>query len=215
MYRVGLTGGIASGKSTVTHVLRERGVWVIEADVVARALVEPGSPVLEALVSEFGDGILQADGSLDRTGLGRVVFESEAKLALLNEITHPALVTRLIELMEDAEQATGGRGGVLALDAALLAEWDILDLFDVVVVIDAPLDARLQRLVAGGLPEEQARDRIAAQLPADQLRELGDIIIVNDGTLDELRSKADALADRLIAESASTDGDQQSTDSER
>ncbi len=200
MYRVGLTGGIASGKSTVSRVLSERGAVVIEADVVARTLVEPGTPLLAELAAEFGAGVLKDDGALDRAALGRIAFASEERLARLNEIMHPPLVARLIVLVEDAERESAGTGGVLVIDAALLAEWDILDLFDTVVVVDAPMDMRIERLAANGLTDDRARERMAAQLASEELVQRGDIVIDNSGTLDDLRRRADELATRLLGE---------------
>jgi dephospho-CoA kinase len=203
VYRVGLTGGIASGKSTVSRALAGRGATIIDADVVARTLVEPGSPLLDELVTAFGDSVLRDDGTLDRAELGRIAFSSVERLARLNAIVHPPLVARLIALMEEAERETARErsGGVLVVDAALLAEWDVLDLFDVIVVVEASVEARVSRLVANGLPEAEARERIAAQYPPDELVGLADIVVVNDGTLDELRRRADALATRLFMES--------------
>ncbi len=204
MYRVGLTGGIASGKSTVSRVLKERGAAVIEADAVARALVAYGSPLLAELASEFGACVLREDGTLDRAELGRIAFESDERLARLNAITHPPLVAKLIALMEESERdaARDGVSGVLVVDAALLAEWDVLDLFDVVVVVDAPVESREQRLMANGLSQTEARRRMAAQLPPAELRQLADIVIENDGALGELCLRAEKLAARLIEEGA-------------
>ena len=201
MYRVGLTGGIASGKSTVSRVLSECGAVVIEADVVARTLVEPGSPLLTELAAEFGEGVLRDNGTLDREMLGRIAFASEERLARLNAITHPPLVAQIIALVEDAERESAGTGGVLVVDAALLAEWDILDLFDTIVVVDAPIESRIERLVANGLSEDLARDRMAAQLASEDLAQRGDVVIDNGGTLDDLRRRADQLASRLLDES--------------
>jgi dephospho-CoA kinase len=200
VYRVGLTGGIASGKSTVSRVLSERGAVVIEADVVARTLVEQGTPLLAELAAEFGTGVLRDDGALDRAALGCIAFASEERLARLNEIMHPPLVARLIALVENAERESAGTGGVLVIDAALLAEWDILDLFDTVVVVDAPMDMRIERLAANGLTDDRARERMAAQLASEELVQRGDIVIDNSGTLDDLRRRADELATRLLAE---------------
>jgi len=201
VYRVGLTGGIASGKSTVSRVLSECGAVVIEADVVARTLVEPGSPLLTELAAEFGEGVLRDNGTLDREMLGRIAFASEERLARLNAITHPPLVAQIIALVEDAERESAGTGGVLVVDAALLAEWDILDLFDTIVVVDAPIESRIERLVANGLSEDLARDRMAAQLASEDLAQRGDVVIDNGGTLDDLRRRADQLASRLLDES--------------
>ncbi|MCD4689961.1 dephospho-CoA kinase [bacterium] len=204
MYRVGLTGGIAAGKSEVSRVLREHGAVVIEADIVARKLVEPGNPVLNVLVGEFGDGILAPDGTLDRAELGRIAFASEEQLARLNAITHPPLVAELISIMEATERDT--RRGVLVVDAALLVEWDIVDLFDVIVVVDAPLELRVRRLAEFGLSETEASERMAAQRPPTQLRTLADIVIANDGSLDDLRRRAGELAQRLHEASERGDG---------
>ncbi len=200
MYRIGLTGGIASGKSTVARVLASRGAAVIDADGVARELVEPGEAVLSRLVDAFGDDILRGDGSLDRGELASRAFASPEGVARLNSITHPALVSRIIERMEELERSSTGSTCLLVVDAALLAEWDVLDLFDRIVVVDAPVAVRVRRLVGGGMSEQEARDRMSAQLPPQVLREVADDIIWNDGSPEELRAKAEELARRLLEE---------------
>jgi dephospho-CoA kinase len=185
MYRIGLTGGIGSGKSEAARVLADLGAVVVTADELARRLVEPGSPVLERIVESFGRDVLAADGSLDRKRLAAVAFGDPAKLAVLNEITHPPLVAAIIGRLE--ELGRGGASGVAVVDAALLTEWDITDLFDLVLLIASPAEVRVGRLVASGYTEADARARIQAQLPEERLREAADHVVENEGTLEELR----------------------------
>ena len=198
MYRIGLTGGIGSGKSEVARVLLGLGARVVVADEIARELVAPGSPVLERLVEAFGERVLLPDGSLDRRGLGALAFASSDALETLNGITHPALVDAIILSVEEIERESSG--GVLVVDAALLVKWDILDLFDEVVVVTAPLDVRIRRLAAGGLPEDDARERVAAQAPESVFLEAADTVIENDGPLEELETRAEQLWNSLPEE---------------
>jgi len=198
VYRIGLTGGIGSGKSEVARVLRGLGARVVVADEIARELVAPGSPVLEGLVEAFGEGVLLPDGSLDRRGLGALAFASSDALERLNEITHPALVEAIILAVEEIERESSG--GVVVVDAALLVKWDILDLFDEVVVVTAALDARIGRLAAGGLPEDDARERVAAQAPESVFLEAADTVIENNGPLEELETRAEQLWNSLPEE---------------
>ncbi len=198
MYRIGLTGGIGSGKSEVARVLRNLGARVVVADELARELVEPGSPVLSRLVEEFGEGVLLPDGSLDRRGLGALAFASSEALEKLNGITHPPLVDAIIRAIEEIERESGG--GVVVVDAALLVKWDIIDLFDEVVVVTTPVEVRVGRLVAGGLPEREARERIAAQAPEQVFVEAADTVIENDGPLEELEARAERFWNSLPEE---------------
>ena len=189
MFRIGLAGGMGSGKSVVASMLAAHGARVIEADDVARELVESDPEVLGELVSSFGPEVLDESGRLNRRALALRAFESGAALAFLNEITHPPLVRELIRRTEDTEREDPD--GVLVVDAALLVQWDILDLFDVVLVVEAPPETRVARLVAGGFEESDARSRIASQLPDEDMRAAADEVIVNDGTLEELRRAVD------------------------
>lgn len=189
VFRIGLTGGMGSGKSAAAALLRERGCRIIEADAVARELVAVGTDVLEAIVDAFGESVLAADGSLDRRALAAEAFSSEERTRVLNAITHPALVREIIRRVEEAERADPD--GVLAVDAALLVQWDVLDLFDVVVVVEAPVEARVDRLVAAGFGEEDARLRISSQLPDDEMRAAADLVVVNDDSVEELRRAVD------------------------
>jgi dephospho-CoA kinase len=191
VFRIGLTGGMGSGKSAVAALLRERGCRVVEADAAARELVAEGTDVLAAIVDAFGESVLDADGGLDRRALAETAFSSEEGTRVLNSITHPALVREIIRLVEQAERAEPD--GVLAVDAALLVQWDVLDLFDVVVVVEAPVETRVGRLVAAGFGEEDARRRMASQLPDEEMRAAADVVVMNDGSFEELRRAVDEL----------------------
>ena len=184
MLRIGLMGGIGSGKSEAAAVLRRLGADVIEADAVARELVAPGSRVLDEIVDAFGSDVLRPDGTLDRPRLGRRAFSDPALLARLNGITHPPLIDALMERVESTERRR--RRGVVVVDAALLADWDVLDLFDVVVAVTAPPEVRLSRTIAGGLSEDEARARAAAQTEEADLAAMADVVIENAGTLEDL-----------------------------
>lgn len=185
MYRIGLTGGIGSGKSEAARVFADLGAVVVTADELARRLVEPGSPVLEKIAEAFGGGVLAGDGALDRKRLAALAFGEPTKLAILNAITHPPLVAAIIGRLEELDRT--GSEGVAVVDAALLTEWDITDLFDLVLLTAAPVEVRVERLVASGYTEADARARIEAQLPEERLRDAADHVIENAGTLEELR----------------------------
>jgi dephospho-CoA kinase len=186
MLRVGLTGGIGSGKSTVSARLAELGAVVLDADKAARAVVEPGTPGLAAITETFGAGVLAADGSLDRAKLAGIVFADEAALGRLNAITHP-LIHEYIRAAEEAAIAAGGDDVVLVHDVALLAEWGRAKEFDLVIVVDVPVEKQLERLTGQrGMTEEQARARMAAQATREQRLAVADIVIDNSGTRADL-----------------------------
>lgn len=189
MPRIGLTGGIGSGKSAVAALLRERGAFVVDADQVAREVVEPGSPGLAAVVAHFGSGVLSADGSLDRAGLASRVFGNAAELAALNSITHPLIARRSAELLA-AAPATA----LIVYDMPLLVENGLTDDFDAVVVVDAPDDVRLERLVASrGLDRADVLARMASQAPREERLKAADFVIDNSGALDRLSEEVDRL----------------------
>jgi dephospho-CoA kinase len=193
MLRVGLTGGIGSGKSTVSARLADLGAVILDADKAARAVVEPGTPGLAAIVDTFGAGVLTPDGSLDRAGLASIVFADEAALAKLNAITHP-LIHAHIEAEERAAIAGGGDDVVLVHDVALLAEWGRAKEFDLVIVVDVPPETQVSRLTAErGMPEDQARARIAAQATREQRLGVADIVIDNSGTRAALDQRVDEV----------------------
>lgn len=191
MLLVGLTGGIGSGKSEVTRLLAERGAVVVDADVVAREVVEPGSPGLARVVAEFGPEVLRPDGSLDRARLGALVFAVPERLAALNAIVHPLIGQRTAELIAAAEQA-GVR--ILVHDVPLLVESGLAQAYPVVVVVAAEPATQLDRLVRlRGMSEEEARQRIAAQAPLADKLAVATHVIANDGPLQDLAPQVDRL----------------------
>ncbi|MEU0371778.1 dephospho-CoA kinase [Streptomyces sp. NPDC006283] len=182
MLTVGLTGGIGAGKSEVSRLLVSYGAVLIDADRIAREVVEPGTPGLAAVVDAFGPEILRADGTLDRPGLGAVVFADAERLATLNAIVHPLVGARSRELEEAA-----GPDDVVVHDVPLLTENQLESLYDVVVVIDASPQTQLDRLVRlRGMSEQEARSRMAAQATREQRRAVADLVIDNDGPLEKL-----------------------------
>lgn len=190
---VGLTGGIGAGKSEVARRLAELGAVVIDSDRIAREVVASGTPGLAAVVAEFGEGVLLPDGSLDRPGLGRVVFGAPERLAALNAIVHPLVGARAAELT-----AAAGEDAVLVNDVPLLAENDLAKLYDLVVVVDAAPETQLDRLVRlRGMPEADARARMAAQASRAQRLAVADVVIDNDGPLSALEPQVLALWERL------------------
>ena len=197
LLRVGLTGGIGSGKSEVARRLAEHGAVLIDADVAARAVVVPGSPGLARIAAAFGDGVLRPDGSLDRERLGEIVFGDPGLRARLNEIVHP-LVREWMEAAERAAvHATAPPGPVIVHDVPLLAESRGKAGFDAVIVVDVPPDLQAERLVSlRGMAPEQAKARIAAQASREQRLAVADTVIDNSGSLDDLdRRVAEVWAD--------------------
>jgi dephospho-CoA kinase len=200
MLLVGLTGGIGAGKSTVAELLRRRGAVIIDADDTGRTVVERGTPALAALAQHFGDGILQPDGSLDRAALADLAFATDESKAVLNGVTWPAMREEIQRQIDAAPPDS-----VVICDAALLLESDFAKQFmrDVVIVVEAPIDDRLDRLVLRGLRPEDAARRLATQMTDDERREHATHVIVNDGDLRDLEPKVDALWKELLAIAAS------------
>jgi dephospho-CoA kinase len=187
--QIGLTGGIGSGKSTAARRFAELGALVIDADAVAREVVEPGTEGLAAVVAEFGDQVLDGDGRLDRPALARVVFADGAARERLNAILHPRIRARVAERI-----AAAAPGTVVVQDVPLLAETNQAGAYDLVVVVEAPEELRVQRLARDrGMPAEQARARMATQASDEQRRAIADVVLVNDGSPDDLRARVDAL----------------------
>ncbi len=202
MFRIGLTGNIASGKSTVARVWQRLGAPVIDADVLARRAVEPGSPGLRRIAEEFGPGVLDETGALDRAAMRDIVFRDPAARARLEAIVHPE-VGRLREEEEARLEAAGER--IVVHDIPLLFEAGLEERFDAVVLVDASEVVRLERLVRDrGLAEDEARRMIDAQMPASLKRGRADYVIENDGTIEELERKAEEVwreLERRAAES--------------
>ena len=189
---IGLTGGIGTGKSTVTRLLREeKGVTVIDADEATRAVQAPGSEGLRRLVDEFGSSILASDGGLDRARLAAVAFADLEARQRLNAIVHPLVR----EWMADRQMEAQARGEpYVVLDIPLLFESRGAEDFDDVILVYAPEELSLRRLVElRRMPEEQARARIAAQMPIEEKRRLARHVIENTGTLDQLRARTDRV----------------------
>jgi dephospho-CoA kinase len=194
MLRIGLTGGIGSGKSTVAGLLAERGAVIVDADRIAREVVAPGTPGLAAVVEAFGAGILAPDGSLDRPALAAVVFRDPAARARLDGIVHPLVRERSVQLT-----AAAPPDAVLVNDVPLLVETGQAASYDLVLVVEADLATRLSRLVDRGLPEEDARARIDAQATDEQRRAVADVVLDNSGTRDELAAQVDRFwAERVV-----------------
>ena len=188
MLLIGLTGGIGSGKSAVATRLAELGAIVIDADAIAREVVEPGTDGLVQVVAEFGRDVLTATGELDRAALGRLVFADPQRRQALERIIHPRVRARSAEIVSTAPD-----DAVVVNDIPLLVETGQAKNFPLVIVVLAAEDVRVARLVRDrGMTEDDARARIAAQATDEQRREVADIVIVNDGTLDDLRVAVDA-----------------------
>lgn len=193
--RVGLTGGIGSGKSAVSAMLADHGAVIVDYDLLARDAVAPGTPGLASIVERFGPGVLLADGSLDRPGLGRIVFGDDAARRDLEAITHPAIGELAMALDGSAPE-----GAIIVHDHPLLVESGMAAFCDHVIVVDVPEALQIERLVSlRGMPEADARARIATQaLRADRLA-AADIVIDNSGTLDDLRMRVDEVWRELTA----------------
>ncbi len=182
MLRIGLTGGIGAGKSEVSRRLAAQGAVLIDADAIARQVVEPGTSGLTAVVAEFGAGVLRPDGNLDRDRLGEIVFADPVRLGRLNEIIHPLVGRRMTELERDA-----GADAIVVHDVPLLAENQLASGYDLVVVVDAPEHAQLERLIRHRqMSQEQAEARMAAQVTRDQRLAIADMVVDNSSSLAEL-----------------------------
>jgi dephospho-CoA kinase len=195
MLKMGLTGGIASGKSAVAAMLREMGFPVLEADLVAHRLLEPGQAAHDEVLKEFGAGLADADGKIDRRKLGALVFRDPAKLTKLNSITHPR-VADIISRKFDEWQRDGVRDAGF-VEAALLIEAGIAEKLDGLVVAFCTSEQQMERLRARGMSETEAKRRMAAQMPvAEKLKHATETIDCS-GTLQETRVQVRALAARL------------------
>jgi dephospho-CoA kinase len=193
MLLVGLTGGIASGKSTVSAMLAERGAEIVDADHIARQIVLPGLPAWCKIREHFGPGVLHPDGQIDRQALADIVFADKAKLALLNEITHPAIFARIADRLEEYHD----QDVVVILDAALLIEAGLAEGVDVVIVTHSPTEIQVERLAAKGVGERDASSRIAAQLEPEKRLARADIVIDNSGSVEKLGRRVDEVWEEL------------------
>lgn len=201
MYLIGLTGGIASGKSLVSARLAEHGAVIVDADVLAREVVEPGTPGLAAIAEHFGPEVIADDGTLNRAALGAIIFADPAQREKLNAITHPAVWRRARELFDAAPPEA-----VVVYDVPLLVEGAKgrqLD-FDLIVVVNASTDTRLHRLMElRGMTREEAMHRLNSQASDTERLAIADVVIDNNGTIDETLEQVDALWERASASAVS------------
>lgn len=195
MLYIGLTGNIASGKSEVTDKLAELGATIIDADVLAREAVERGTPALKKIVETWGEGVLTEEGHLDRGALRKIVFKEKAELDRLNGIVHPE-VARIRDLRMSEAESRGD--SIVIYSVPLLFEAGMSDDFDLIVLIDAPRSAQLDRLTGKrGLDAEEARRMIDSQMSVEEKRPRSDFIVKNDGTLPDLYHRTELLWDKL------------------
>lgn len=193
MIRVGLTGGIGAGKSEASRLLEAHGAIVIRADEIAREVVAPGTPGLDAVVAEFGTDLIDDHGGLDRDAMANLVFNEPAARLRLEAITHPLVEERMHQLMAAAPD-----DAVLVYDVPLLVEKDLHKDFDLVVVVDAEDETRLRRLSdSRGMSHEDARSRMASQSTREQRLAAADVVISNDGGMDELKAQVAELWEEL------------------
>jgi len=194
---IGLTGGIASGKSTVSGILREKGAYIIDADEISKTLVEPGKPAYLEIVKHFGQEILNEDGSLRRKKLGRIVFADKEKLALLNKITHPKIIE---EIKRRLEEATNRNENVVVIDAALLIELGLYKMVDEVWLVTIDEKTQLERLLKRDsfLEEKEAKDRIRAQMPQEEKVKYATRIINNSGDFSQLLKQVEDYWRELV-----------------
>ncbi|MFW6774687.1 dephospho-CoA kinase [Nocardioides sp. CPCC 205120] len=191
--RIGLTGGVASGKSTVAAVLRELGAVVVDSDLLARQVVEPGTPGLAAVVEEFGPSVLADDGALDRAALGAIVFADPDRRVALEGILHPLIRAAAAEL-----EAAAGPGTLVVHDIPLLVETGQQGRFDAVVVVDVPVEVQVARMTGDrGWTEADARARIAAQATREERLAVATHVIDNTGTRDDLHQRVVEVIDEL------------------
>ncbi|MEW4306474.1 dephospho-CoA kinase [Rossellomorea marisflavi] len=188
---IGLTGGIASGKSTVSAFLQDKGYTIIDADLAARMVVEVGQPAYLAIVEAFGKGILQENGQIDRAGLGAIIFNDQTKRNLLNGIVHPAV--RSLMLSHKDEAIENGKQTVI-MDIPLLFESDLTWMVDRTIVVTVEEDVQLSRLMKRNeLTEEEAASRISSQLPLREKAEKADAVIDNNGSVEDTLKQVEEL----------------------
>ena len=198
MLKVGLTGGIAVGKSTVMSVLAEIGAVCFDADAIARSVVEPGTPGLAAVVTEFGPEVLAPDGTLDRAALGRVVFADAARRSRLEAILHPPIIAEQDRLI--AEAIARDPSAIVVVDAALMIESGGYKRFDALVVVHCDAEVQIERLMRrNGITREEALERIAAQMPQAEKLRYADYTIDTSGRLDDTRRRTEAVWAELVA----------------
>ncbi|MFZ3590729.1 dephospho-CoA kinase [Bacillus sp. DJP31] len=184
---IGLTGGIASGKSTVSNMLRELGFPIIDADIIAREVVVRGEPAYEAIIAVFGNEVVEQDGTIDRAKMGSIIFQDEEKRKMLNSIVHPAIRKRMTD---QKEQYLHSGFETVILDIPLLFESKLTYMVNKTIVVYVDFDLQLDRLMTrNSLTEAEARARISSQMPLLEKKELADDVITNNGTLQETKKQ--------------------------
>ena len=196
---VGMTGGIGSGKSTVAALLAGRGAVIVDVDALGRVVIAPGGRAEAAVVAEFGDGVADADGHIDRAALARAVFGRPDELARLTAISHPAINAEMAARLDELSA-----GSIVVLDMAILVEstlgrGDPAHSYSKVVVVEAPEELRVARAVARGMAEADVRARIASQATDEQRRAVADAVVVNDGDLAALEARVADLWQTIVA----------------
>ena len=192
---VGITGGMGSGKSSLARALEERGATRIDADRIGHEVITRPA-ICRAILAAFGGDLMNAAGNLDRRELGRRAFANKANYTRLNQIVHPALVKELRKQIDRAKEPRGRN--VVVVDAALIFEWGDLETFDAIVVVDAKVEVRIERLIRGrGFRESEVRRRMACQLPNKKKTVKADWVVKNNGNLKDLQKEAEKLWHRL------------------
>ena len=195
---MGLTGGIASGKSTVSAILAELGAVIIDADALAREVVERGTPGLAAVVAEFGDGLLTADGDLNRPAMGNLVFNDPEARKRLEAIVHPLVFERIVDLETHAPE-----GALVVHDIPLLAESGRADTFDAVIVVDAPAEVQVERMLRDrGWTRAEAEARMGAQASREDRNAIATHLVENTGTIEDLRRRVTEVFEELSGPAA-------------
>jgi len=193
----GLTGSIASGKSLVSAELKRLGARVVDADLIAREVVAPGAPALKEIEEEFGPSVIKPDGTLDRAALAGVVFSDPERLKALNRITHPRIIARQRELVEEMKKEAGD--SLIIVDAAVLIEAGEHRNMDAVIVVCCDEERQVERLASRGLARDAALSRVRAQMPLKEKLKYADYVIDNNGTVEETLKKTRELYHRLTA----------------
>ncbi len=197
MLNVGLTGGIATGKSTVAGILSDKGAVLIDFDELSHDVENPGTPVWRQIVHHFGEGILHADRTIDRRRLGEIVFTDKEKLALLNRIVHPAVIERWRRRLEEIRHSQPQ--AIVLSDIPLLIEAGLRTMVDLVLLVYIPAEEQIARLMArNGCTRQEACRRLACQMPIEEKLPLADIVVRNEGSREETRRRLDALWGELV-----------------
>lgn len=193
MFVIGITGGIASGKSTLTEFLRPQAAALIDADEIAREIITPGTGIYEAILERFGTGILDEEGVINRPELGRRIFSDKKALAFIDDLTHPPIIGRIQDKLRELNAIVGPED-IVVLRVPLMVEKGLTGLADLCVVVTADEETRVKRMGKyRNLSETEARQRIAAQLTDNERVKCGDIVVANDGDPEDLRKAADRI----------------------